>query len=587
MRDTMNENWSLDALYTGYEDPKFINDLQAYKQLSNDYHNILDTLSHDNDIQSVKAIIQHMSVFAELEYRLFAYVNLRQSVNTIEQEAASYLSQLSTINTKTSKTNAAMQRFITEITDISSVLQDEELQEYQYFIQKIYDNKVYLLSNDVEEVLQKMDMSGGKGWDMLQSYLTSTLETTFQGRNVTLSELRNLAYEKDETLRKQAYEAELKAYDTIKGSVAFALNNIKQQVNTECSLRGFPSALDMTLYQSNMKKETLEALMSAIEEYLPVFWKYLRRKAELLNHKNGLPWYDLFAPIGEANQTFTVESAKAYLIKHFTTFAKDLADMVETAFDDAWIDFYPRKGKVSGAFCYNLPMIKESRILTNFDGSLSDVVTLAHELGHAYHGKMIENHKILNTDYSMPVAETASTFNENIIMNAAIEDADKVSKITLIESQLQDITQIICDIYSRFLFEKEVFQRREESFLFPEELENIMLETQKKAYGDGLDHNYLHPYMWVCKGHYYSSSLSYYNFPYAFGGLFARGLIVKYEQLKDEFPQRYRQLLHATTISDVEDVAKLMDIDLTSKDFWISSLETVKKRIDEFLVLTE
>lgn len=583
----MNKNWSLDVLYTGYEDPKFIDDFKAYNQISNDYHKILNTLSHDNDVQSVKAIIRQMSTFAELGYRLFAYVNLRQSVNTVEQETASYLSQLNSISTKTSKTDAAMQRFITEITDISSVLQDHELQEYQYFIQKIYDNRIYLLSNDVEEVLQKMDMSGGKGWDMLQSYLTSTLETTFQGRNVTLSELRNLAYEKDETIRKQAYEAELKAYDTIKGSVAFALNNIKQQVNTECSLRGFPSALDMTLYQSHMKKETLDALMSAIEDYLPIFWKYLRRKAELLNHKNGLPWYDLFAPIGEVNQTFTVESAKEYLIKHFTPFAKDLADMVETAFDDAWIDFYPKKGKVSGAFCYNLPMIKESRILTNFDGSLSDVVTLAHELGHAYHGKMIENHKILNTDYSMPVAETASTFNENIIMNAAIEDADKASKITLIESQLQDVTQIICDIYSRFLFEKEVFQRREQSFLFPEELENIMLETQKKAYGDGLDPNYLHPYMWVCKGHYYSSSLSYYNFPYAFGGLFARGLIVKYTQLKDEFPQRYRQLLHATTISDVEDVAKLMDIDLTSKDFWISCLETVKQRIDEFLALTE
>ena len=583
----MNKNWSLDALYTSYEDPKFINDLQSYKQLCDNYQNILDTLSHEDDIQSVKAIIKHMSAFSELGYRLFAYVKLRQSVNTIEPETASYLSQLSNISAKTSKTTASMQRFITEISDISSLLEDDELKEYQYFIQKIYDNRKYLLNNDVEEVLQKMDMSGGQGWEMLQSYLTSTLETTFQGRNITLSELRNMAYEKDESLRKQAYDAELKAYDTIKGSVAFALNHIKQQVNTECELRGFSSPLDMTLYQSNMKKETLTALLSAIEDYLPVFWKYLRRKAELLHHKNGLPWYDLFAPIGEVNQTFTLEEAKSYLIKHFTPFAKDLADMIETAFDDAWIDFYPKKGKVSGAFCYNLPMLKESRILTNFDGSLSDVVTLAHELGHAYHGKMIENHKILNTDYSMPVAETASTFNENIIMNAAIADADKISKITLIESQLQDITQTICDIYSRFLFEEEVFKRRNETFLFPEDLENIMIEAQKKAYGDGLDHNYLHPYMWVCKGHYYSSTLSYYNFPYAFGGLFARGLFVKYEELKDEFPQRYRQLLHATTISDVEDVAKLMDIDLTSKEFWVSSLETVKQSIDEFLTLTE
>lgn len=582
----MKENWSLDALYKGYDDPTFQKDLQRYEELSKNYHLILEHLTHEDDIKSVKAIMQQMSEFSSLGYRLFAYVQLRQSVNTTEPEAAAYLGQLSAMNAKSSKANAAMQRFITEIKDIKAIVQNKDLQEFAYLLEKIHANGKYLLSNEVEEVLQKMDISGGSGWEMLQSYLTSTLEAPYQDRMITLSELRNLAYDTDANVRKQAYEAELKAYDNIKGSIAFALNNIKQQVNTECELRGYASALDMTLHQSEMKKETLDAMMEAIEEYLPVFWKYLRRKAELLNHKNGLPWYDLFAPIGTVENNFTIETAKEYLVKHFAPFAKDLAEMIETSFDDAWIDFYPRKGKVSGAFCYNLPMLKESRILTNFDGSLSDVVTLAHELGHAYHGKMIETHHILNTNYCMPLAETASTFNENIIMNAAIDEADTQEKITLIESQLQDLTQIICDIYSRFLFEQEVFQRRKDSFLFPDELEKIMVETQKKAYGDGLDPNYLHPYMWVCKGHYYSSSLSYYNFPYAFGGLFARGLIVKYKELKEEFPERYRQLLHATTISDVEDVAKLMDIDLTSKDFWISCLETAKQRIEEFLALT-
>lgn len=205
------------------------------------------------------------------------------------------------------------------------------------------------------------------------------------------------------------------------------------------------------------------------------------------------------------------------------------------------------------------------------------MVTLAHELGHAYHGMMIEDHRILNTDYSMPVAETASTFNENIIMNAVIEEASDEEKLVLLENQLQDLTQIMCDIYSRFLFESEVFERRKNEFLFSKDLEEIMLNAQKTAYGDGLDPNYLHPYMWVNKGHYYSSQLSFYNFPYAFGGLFARGLIVKYKEMKENFVPKYREMLKATTVSDVEDVAKILDIDLTSKDFWISSLETAKK----------
>ena len=185
---------------------------------------------------------------------------------------------------------------------------------------------------------------------------------------------------------------------------------------------------------------------------------------------------------------------------------------------------YPKKGKLV-ELSVNIPFIKQSRILTNFTGSLSDVITLAHELGHAYHGLHIEEHLPLNTEYSMPVAETASTFNETIIMEAAIKEASGNEKMALIESQLQDVTQIITDIYSRYLFETEVFEKSKTGFLFADELKEIMLNAQKEAYGEGLDSNYSHPYMWVCKGHYYSTDISFYNFPYAFSGLFARGFM--------------------------------------------------------------
>lgn len=336
-----------------------------------------------------------------------------------------------------------------------------------------------------------------------------------------------------------------------------------------------------------MKKETLDALWTAIREYLPKFHAYLRRKAELLGHTNGLPWYDLFAPMGETSQEFDETSAKEYLLKHFYAFAEDLGDMVKRAFEENWIDFYPHPGKVGGAFCSNLPAQKQSRVLTNFDGKLGDVVTLAHELGHAYHGLQIQDHLPLNTGYSMPVAETASTFNENVIMSAAIADASEEDRLVLIESQLQDVTQIICDIYSRFLFESEVFERRQNGFLFADELKEIMLDAQKQAYGDGLDQTQLHPYMWVCKGHYYYETRNFYNFPYAFGGLFAKGLYAQYLKEGKDFLPKYRALLHATTVSSVEDVAKMAGIDLTQPDFWRSSLALVAESIEEFLALSE
>ena len=583
----MNE-WSLDVLYKGYDDEAFRNDFKKMDTLIQRCTQAADQLSHTDETAALHSMLSLLEEFHTLADRVGHFISLKQSTNTSDGRTVSLMNQFSQKFSGITKANARFNRYVAEIEDLDACIeQDALLKEYSYLLHTIKEDSKYLLSDDVEDVLSKMNISGGEAWANLQEYLTSIVEVDYKKEATTLSQIRNMAYDSDAKVRKSAYEAELKAYDKIRDAVAFSLNSIKAQVLTECELRGFASPLAMTLHNAHMKQETLDALLHTMQSYMPKFHAYLKRKAELLGYKNGLPWYELFAPLGEETKTYRVEEAKEYLLKHFRPFAEDMADMMERAFDENWIDFFPRKGKVGGAFCANLSGVKQSRVLTNYDGALGDIVTLAHELGHAYHGMMIENHRPLNTDYSMPVAETASTFNENIIMNAAIEEAKGQEKITLIENQLQDLTQVICDIYSRFLFEKTVFEKRKDSFMFADELEAIMIETQKQAYGDGLDPDYLHPYMWICKSHYYSSGLSFYNFPYAFGALFARGLIVKYQQEKDAFVPKYRELLKATTISSVEDVAAMADIDLCDEAFWTSCLDTCAQRIDEFLELTK
>ncbi|MBQ2785215.1 MAG: hypothetical protein IJF02_01755 [Oscillospiraceae bacterium] len=375
--------------------------------------------------------------------------------------------------------------------------------------------------------MARMRLSGGSAWSDLQGYLTSIVPVIYNGGTTNLSTIRNLAYDEDPAVRKAAYGAEIACYDRIKDAVVFALNSIKLETISDCKLRGYESPLTRTLKRSDMKQETLDAMLCAMDEYSPKFWQYLKAKAKALGHKNGLPWYDLSAPMGKASSKFTTEEAKDYLVKQFSTFDQELTNMVAEAFDNAWIDFYPQDGKAGGAFCAGAECLGESRILTNYDGQLGDVVTLAHELDHAFHNQCIKDNKPLNKDYSMPVAETASTFNECVVMAAAIKSAaSDDERLALIESQLQDATQIICDIYSRFRFEAMVFKNREEKFMNADSLCNFMLEAQKQSYGDGPDPDCLHPYMWVCKSHYYGPT--FYNFPYAFGGLFARGLYAQY-----------------------------------------------------------
>lgn len=584
--------WSLKALYEGYQDENFLKDFDTLEILTVELELIAKklTISQEDSTESgLLNILERLEQYKVLQRRLQAFISLNQSVNTTDKDTSIQMTRLQNYAGRIQKPYSTIYKFIGAIPDLNTMIErNEKLKEYAFYLKEIEEECKYLLSDDVEGVIGRLNLSGGAAWEEMRDYLTSTLEVDYKGDKVTLSDIRNLAYSPDANTRKDAYEAELLAYDKIKEAISFSLNNIKLQVNTLCELRGYSSALEMALKDSRMKKETLDAMLEQMKEYLPKFRLYLKKKAEYMGYKNGLPFYELFAPLGSNNRKFDIEQAKEYLLFHFRKFSDDLADMVERAFHESWIDFYPKKGKVGGAFCSNLPFIGQSRILTNFDGCLGDVVTLAHELGHAYHGQQIESHLPLNWGYTMPVAETASTFNENLIMNAAIHEAESSEeKMALIESQLQDTTQIIVDIYSRFLFEAEVFEKGKNGFLFSKELEEIMLWAQKEAYGDGLDSSYLHPYMWVNKGHYYSADLSFYNFPYAFGGLFARGLYAKYEKEGKDFVPLYKKLLHATTVNTVEDVASIAGIDLTKPDFWREGLESFSNLIDQFIELTE
>ena len=583
----MNEVWNLDPIYQGFDDPAFEAELAELKNRVAGFGAFAETLAGAEPAQGLREGIAQQEKIAYLMEKLAGYCSLRQATNTRDPQAGSNMGRVMSVYSAVAAPRAAFQNWAAGVDHLMELVRaDENLKDYEFLFENIADSSRYLLPGIGEAVMAKMEMSGGNAWSDLHSYLTSTVPVNYRGTTTNLSAIRNLAYDEDPQVRKDAYEAEIACYERIRDAVAFALNSIKLETISDCQLRGYESPLARTLKNSFMEKATLDAMLSAMDDYLPKFWQYLKAKAKALGHANGLPWYDLFAPMGASSTKFTTEDAKAFLVEQFSGFDKDLADMVAEAFDRAWIDFYPRDGKQGGAFCAGVPCLGESRILTNFDGTFSDVVTLAHELGHAFHNLCIRDHRPLNQDYSMPVAETASTFNECVVVNAAIKAAQsREEKLALIESQLQDVTQIICDIYSRFRFEAKVFENREEQFMQADQLCEIMLEAQKQSYGDGLDHSVLHPYMWVCKGHYYGPT--FYNFPYAFGGLFARGLYAQYEKEGAAFVPKYKKLLHTTPTATAENVAKVADIDLTDKKFWQDALQTVAEQIDLFCALVE
>lgn len=447
-----------------------------------------------------------------------------------------------------------------------------------------------MLSDKEESIIAKMRNTGSDSWLSYKDLLISThkveIEEKGEIKELPLTVILNMAYSSDAEIRKKAYEAEIKSYEKIEEGVAAALNGIKGEVLTVADLKGYKSPLDMTLLESRMDEDILNAMLGAIKESLPTFRKYMKRKAELLGHKNGLPFYDIYAPVINKEMTFSFEEGKAFVEKNFKTFSDNLANFAKKAFDNNWIDVMPKEGKVGGAFCESIKDIEESRILLNYGGSFSDVVTMAHELGHGFHGECLRNETILNSDYPMTLAETASNFCEIIVKKGGIKSGTKEEAFAILEAEISDCNQVIVDIYSRFLFESEVFNKRKESSLSVEEIKEAMINAQKEAYGDGLDSNYLHPYMWTWKPHYYYATANFYNFPYAFGNLFAKGLYAEYLKRGDSFCEEYEKLLAVTGKEKVADVTKIMNIDVHDVNFWRNSLKLIEEDIEEFIKLS-
>lgn len=590
----METTWSLKELYESFESEAFLKDIEKVDEIIKRYDNYAQCLSQtdESDIKKLENYLEFQIEMSNLFQRLFSFCSLTLSTNTSDETALKYSDILNEKTSHLASSEAIVNHYIGSLKNIDSLLsQSKQLAEHAFLFHEIQQFSKYLLSDKEEAVIAKLQNTGSVAWSKLKDMLTSKLmvEVPLHGetKSMSLTMARNLAHDKDATVRKAAYEAELKAYEKIDDSLAACLSNIKGEVLSVCKMRGYDSPLEETLLKSRLTQKTLDAMLTAIIETLPKFREFLKVKAQYLGHKNGLPFYDLFAPLGTHNQAFEYEQGTQYVLKLFKTFSDDLSDYAKNAMEGAWIDVYPKQGKVGGAFCSNLHVIKQSRVLLNYGDQFIDVVTMAHELGHGYHGYCLEEESILNTSYPMPLAETASTFCETIVKKAAIKEGNEEQAFAVLEQELTDSTQVIVDIYSRYLFETELFKRRKESSVSVKELNEMMIEAQKEAYGDGLDPNYLHPYMWACKPHYYDASSNFYNFPYAFGLLFAKGLYAKYQEQGEDFPEAYKKLLSVTGKLSTEDVAKTIDIDLEDQAFWKKSLDLVSEDIEQFKKLAQ
>jgi pepF/M3 family oligoendopeptidase len=585
------------TIYPGVDSPEYDASVAEFKRLiasidaSLEKAEGLGATSGEDVTQLFEELASQVDDALEIGFRNMGFLYGYIAVDSRNQEAQAKNSELEIVFAELSKCSTRLTAWIGSL-DIDVLLPASEAARSQEFLlRQAKTSAEHLMHQDLEALASDLTLSGGSSWGRLHEDVTSQIMVPFERKDGTvedlpMTEIRNLATNPDREVRKRAYEAELKAWELWQTPIAAALNGIKGEHTTIATRQRWDTILDQALFQNHIDRKTLDAMLEAAREAFPDIRRYFDAKAKALGIEK-LAFYDLFAPLETEGKAWEWDEGFAFVANQFGAYSPKMRGLAERALEQRWIDVAPRPGKVGGAFCMPIRG-DESRVLLNYTPSFSEVRTLAHELGHAYHNLcQIDVPATRRAETPMTLAETASTFCETILTQAAIAEGSEDEQLSYLESSLQDAAQIVVDISSRFLFEQAVCEKRRERALSAEEFSDLMLDAQRQTYGDGLDPEALHKYMWAAKGHYYSPRFAYYNYPYMFGLLFGLGLYAQYQADPDTFRANYDALLAATGDADAATLAATFGIDIQSKSFWESSLNVIRKDIDTFVGLVE
>jgi pepF/M3 family oligoendopeptidase len=581
------------VVYPGLDSPEFDQGFADFTQQVADLAQLFDTHGiqaqsaqelTDSLVQTFETVTTRLNTILEEETTLGAYLSCFVRTNTQDTLAQARFSEFQQQSVKLSLLNTRYVAWIGSLDVAGLTTRSQMASDHEYMLVKASEQARHLMSPAEEDLASELELSSGTGWEELHSDITSQilvpLELHGERQELPMSVVRNFAYDPDREVRRRAYEAELLGWQKAAVPLAAAMNGIKGQVNTISRRRGWATPLDASLFDCNIDRETLEAMLTAARESFVDFRRYLRAKARALGLEQ-LAWYDIFAPVGKEQQVWEYAEARTFIVDRFGDYSSKLANFAARAFHENWIDAEPRAGKLDGAYC--TPLRKdESRVFANFKPSFNGVSTLAHELGHGYHNLNLAGRTMLQKETPMTLAETASIFCETIVTHAALARADKEEQIAILETSLQNSCQVVLDISSRFLFESRTFEARKQRKLSVEEFNSLMLEAQKETFGDAVDETLLHPYMWAVKPHYYDTHFSFYNYPYMFGLLFGLGLYARYQQDPEAFKTGYDDLLSSTGLGDAATLASRFGIDIRSTAFWRSSLDIVRQDIARF-----
>jgi oligoendopeptidase F len=592
MANTYSEVWDLDVFFGGgSESEEFHTHLKSTLHNISTFQSEVENWQPENNAKEEAVLSSLVGMFDDAARKLRqagAFVSCLQAQNTEDKKANQLRANVTELSASLLK---ALTVFDQKLAGFSGEVWEELvgtglLSELRFVLTERRERAAEKLSEKEESAINALSVDGYHGWGQMYDLLVGSTKIHYQGESISVGQAANKLSDSKRSVRKDIFTEWEKAWGEKEDFYAKTLNHLGGFRLNVYKLRGWDDVLKEPLDINRMQKETLDAMWDVISDNKKPFVQFLNRKAKLLGLEQ-LSWYDLDAPIGGAESKMSYQEGAEFIVDHFDQFGKEMADFAKMAFENEWIEAEDRPGKAPGGFHTFFPESSQSRIFMTYSGTPSNVSTLAHELGHGFHTYAMRDLHLLNRNYAMNVAETASTFAEMIVSDASLRNSNsKEEKLSLLEDKIQRSVALLMNIHARFLFETRFYEERKQGVVNAERLNQLMKDAQMEAYGGALDE--YHPLFWASKLHFYITGVPFYNFPYTFGYLFSLGIYAMAQEEGQGYEEKYIALLKDSASMTVEELAhKHLNVDLTKKDFWEKAVRMCVEDVEEFMALTE
>ncbi|MGF1729924.1 M3 family oligoendopeptidase [Photobacterium kasasachensis] len=592
-------SWDLSIAYESLSDPKISQDMKIAKEKVADFA-VLDPTAL-GDLMKAIALKDQLTIIVRT---LSSYANCLSSVDASDDGAKKLAGSVDKLFSEFEQAFNPFVQALIHLSDdeFNTVLAGNddlgELEAYRFKLERERLKRNRLLSVGEEQLLSAMNVDGRNSWGRLYDNLTGSLSVTLKLKDgseesMGLSQAASILYGPDSERREPAWKAISEVMCVHEQSFAAILNGLAGGRLTEYEKRSHTEQvhfLDSSLHSSRIEKESLEAMIKVARDNQAVGRKAGLQMAKLFGTEKLKPWDELAsmpAIEGGESESYSFDQGISIIREAFAGVDQEMADFVDMMVERQLIDAAPQPTKRLGAYCTKFVNTRTPLVFMTWGGSMSDVLTLAHELGHAFHNWVMRDMPVVRSEYPMTLAETASIFAENIVRDALLEKAESDrDKLMMLWEEAQATLALMINIPVRFEFEQAFYEQRQQGEFTPAQFRELMASTWREWYGEAMDET--NDMFWASKLHFSIPELSFYNYPYLFGYLFSKGVYAQRAVKGEQFYSDYKALLRDTGSMTAEEVVqKHLGMNIRQPEFWQQSVDMVSAQIDAFEQLIE